>query len=315
MKKLLNLLCKNELAVGLLILNAVLLIIYTPAHYYFEMFQSMAFQIMLVIILLFFIFLFNKRWAGSLSALLGVFLLVLHLPLYENNSTSPSNMSIAHFNVLKLNSSFDKTIEAALESDADFISFNELSPAWALALESNLCEQYPYYYTQLADNNSFGIAVYSKTPLHEVKVHYWGTQEIPTLTGNVRFVNSQVHFVAAHTIPPVTKEFYSIRNNHLHAIKDYFAGIEGSKILVGDLNAVSWSEPLIAIRDEHLLKDSRQSWQPTFPAWFGIAAIPIDHIFYSQDIVCTDFYTVKTTDSDHYGIVGKYYVNELLGQN
>lgn len=315
MKKILKILCKQELAIGLLILNAVLLIIYTPAHYYFEMFQSMAFQFLIGIMVLFLFFLFNKRWAGSLSVLLAIFLLILHLPLYESTISQKSNISIAHFNVLKWNNSFNKTILAAIESDADFISFNEVSPDWAKNLEPNLCEIYPYSYIKLASNNSFGIAVFSKNPLTELAVHYWGNEEIPTITGKVRFIGTTINFVAAHTIPPVTKHYYSIRNNHLHAIKDYFTSIEGSKILVGDLNAVSWSAPLAALRSENKLKDSRQSWLPTYPAWFQLVAIPIDHIFYSQDMHCTDFYTIKSTDSDHYGIVGKFYLNELLVKN
>jgi len=60
--------------------------------------------------------------------------------------------------------------------------------------------------------------------------------------------------------------------------------------------------------------DSRKTWAPTFPAWFKFAAIPIDHIFHSQDMLCTNFSTIKTTDSDHYGILGEYYINELYGQ-
>ena len=315
MKRILKAICKHELAIGLLFLNMSLLIIYTPAHYYFEMFQSMAFQVMIAIALFFLLFLLNKRWAGSLSALLSIVLLFSHLPVYHVPSKRKSNVSIAHFNVLKLNTSFDKTISAALASEADFISFNEVSPKWATALESALCDQYPYHHTQLASNNSFGIAIFSKKPLHNVAVHYWGTDEIPSITGEVQFVGSSVHFVAAHTIPPMTKHYYTIRNNHLHAIKDYLAEIEGSKILLGDLNAVSWSEPLIALREENKLKDSRQSWLPTFPSWFSLAAIPIDHIFYSQDMNCTEFYTIKSTDRDHYGVVGNFYVNELLGQN
>ena len=224
-------------------------------------------------------------------------------------------LKIAHFNVLKHNTSYEATIQAALQSNADFLSFNEITPTWECELIDELGGTYPYYISQLAVNNSFGIAVFSKSPILDIAIHYWGDENIPTLTGSTHFLATKVHFVAAHTIPPVTKKNYSLRNNHLHAIKNHLSQIDDAKILVGDLNAVSWSPEIKRLRAESSVLDSRKSWLPTYPSWSTLLAIPIDHIFHSQEMYCTDFYTIKSTNSDHYGIVGEYYVNEMYGQN
>lgn len=308
MKNIIKLITNNQLAIGLLVINAVLLIIFTPTHYYFEMFQSMAFQFMIGIITLMFLFAFYKRWAGTLTCILAIILLAFHLPLAPITSNIESNTSVAHFNVYKHNNKYKATIDAALKSEADLLSFNEVSPLWALQLKRGLKNEYPYFSIQLAENNSFGIAIFSKHELNNIEVHYWGSKTIPTLSGSTILAGEEVTFVAAHTIPPTSKAAFSIRNNHLHEIKNYMQKIKGPKILVGDLNAVSWSENLQAIKQENKLQDSRSSWLPTYPSWNRFLAIPIDHIFYSNDFVCTNFETIKTTKSDHYGIKSEFYV-------
>lgn len=315
MQKLIRNIGKMQLVIGLLLINLVLVIIYTPSHYYFEMLQSLAFQILFLIGGFLLVFLFTKKWVGAFTTALAILILLFHLPLIGSKVSIPANTSVAHFNVLKLNKAFDKTIRAALDTKADFISFNEITPEWECQLIDNLQAEYPYYHSQLAENNSFGIAVFSKKPLHDVQVRYWGADYIPSLTGYTTFLNQQIHFVAAHTIPPVSKYHYAVRNNHLHQIKDYLQTINGPKMLIGDLNAVSWSAPIVALREENKLLDSRQTWQPTYPAGFEWLAIPIDHIFHSQDMLCTEFHTIKSTGSDHYGILGKYFINELYGKS
>lgn len=314
MKKLINKILSYQLSIGLILLNLVLIVVYTPSHFYFEMIQSMAFQIMLVIAALFVLFIGFKKWVGALSSMLALGLLFSQIPLWSEDANLDGNVKIAHFNVLKHNQSYLQTIDAALSSNADFLSFNEVTPEWECQLIDELRDSYPYYISQLADNNSFGIAVFSKTPIQDTTIHYWGSENIPTLSGNIHLLGTKVHFVAAHTIPPVTKENYSLRNNHLHDIKLYLRSIDGAKILVGDLNAVSWSPAIKTLRAESQVLDSRKSWLPTYPSWASLIAIPIDHIFHSQEIYCTDFYTIKSTNSDHYGIVGEYYVNEIYGQ-
>lgn len=313
MKNLVNKLKEYQFAFGLVLINLVSLIVFSPEHFYFELLQSMAFQIMLGAGVMGVILLLSKQWVASLMCLLSFFLLTSKIPLFGPQEQLPSNVKIAHFNVLKHNKNYQATLEAALESEATFISFNELTPQWECELIEGLAEDYPYYFSQLApENHSFGIAVFSKTPISNEQTHYWGNPNIPTLTGDIALGGKIIHFVAVHSIPPMSKELFAKRNNHLHAVKTHLAAVEGSKLLIGDLNAVSWSPVLEQIRGETNIVDSRKSWTPTFPSWSPLFAIPIDHIFHSPDITCTKFYSLENTSSDHRGIIGEYYVPEMM---
>ena len=308
MEKISQAINKHQLIISILVLNSVLCIIYTPTHYYFEMFQSMAFQFLFICIVTIIFFTLNKSWLGVMTCFIALTPLLNHLAIFQKKSIKEPNTTIAHFNVLKHNNKYTPTINAALKTNADLISFNEVSPLWALKLEGGLKKEYPFYKIQLAPNNSFGIAIFSKHSLCNVKVHYWGSENIPTITGTTILANQPINFIAAHTIPPTSKDAYSIRNNHLNEIKNFMKNIEGHKVLIGDLNAVSWSASLRAMKNENQLKDSRTSWMPTYPSWNRFFAIPIDHIFYSKDFICTNFETIKSTKSDHFGIKASFLI-------
>jgi c-di-AMP phosphodiesterase-like protein len=101
--------------------------IYAPTHYYFEMLQSFAFQMFIISLVLCLIFIFSKSWILSLISILSIGLLSQIFTIFPSESKLHPNFSIAHFNVLKLNNTYSQTINAALESKADFISDPSIS--------------------------------------------------------------------------------------------------------------------------------------------------------------------------------------------
>jgi len=117
MKTIINKFGKFQLSIGLIIINLVLVILYTPSHFYFEMIQSYAFQFLLLISVIFSLFVLSKKWIGALTSFLAIIMLLSHLPLIGTNVSTEANISIAHFNVLKLNDAYEKTIQAAISSN------------------------------------------------------------------------------------------------------------------------------------------------------------------------------------------------------
>lgn len=298
----LNNLLSHQLAIGLVALNFTLLVIYTPPHYVFEMLQSMAIQILFGLCFLVVLFGVFRKWVGFGSVIIAITLLFHHLPIKQTSNyaaVSETDFSIAHFNVLKYNNNHADIISAALSSEATMLSFNEVTQNWAAALEKGLLQDYPFQFI-LPQNNSFGIALFSKTPISEPQVHW--QHAIPFVSGYINVDYQSVFFVAAHTIPPTNKAAYYSRNEELRRIEKMLATHNGPKILVGDLNTVSWSEPLVAIKKNARMADSRIGLSPTYPSWNKFLRIPIDHILYSSEMTCTEFNAVWAEGSDHLGI-------------
>ena len=61
------------------------------------------------------------------------------------------------------------------------------------------------------------------------------------------------------------------------------------------------------------LKDSRRDGIPRSPegavSFFGV---PVDHIFFSEQLECTEFRVIKNENASHLGIVGTYQLKTTL---
>ena len=308
MKPLTKWLKKHQLLLGIILINVVLIIRNISSYYFFELLNSLSFQILIVLLAISLFLILKRMYIGLACSLLSIYILLAHIAFFSSYQTEIGNYKITHFNVLKLNNQYHEIINYAETCQADLLSFNEVSPDWASKLQDSLSKSYPYHIIQLAENNSFGIALFSKYPLKNSAVKYWGSQYIPSIVTEVLMADKTIHIEAAHTIPPTRQKNLEIRNRHLRGITNYFSKINGSKILVRDLNTVSWSEALQNLKHISQLEDSRKAWQPTFPSTNWLMSIPIDHIFHSKDMRCVQFKVIKSTTSDHHGIEGEYVI-------
>ena len=211
---------------------------------------------------------------------------------------------MAHFNVLKFNNDYQSTVQEALKSNADFVSFQEVSLDWSSALQKGLEQEYPYYHLVPSDQCCFGIAVFSKHPLTGVDTPYIGG--IPNISGTIELDDTSIQFVTAHTPSPVGPANYHKRNHHIRQLGKYIEQLEGPVLAIGDFNAVPWDDSVIHFSKKTGLKDSRKELSATYPSWSFIPLIPIDYIFHSKEIRCHSLKTIDSTSSDHYGIVGTY---------
>ncbi len=308
MKQIIKNVLNQQLLISLLILNAVIFILFSPNHYFFELFLSIAFQIILGIVFMALLFLLYKKWIGlsvSLIAILLIYTNISYLRISDSKHVKIQNvdLKIAHFNVLKFNTNFQQTIDAINLADADIVSINEMTFDWENALDTSLKEKYPYKYL-VARNNSFGIGIFSKTKLFSCETIWF--QGIPYISGKFEINNKTIQFLCVHTIPPTSKYAFAIRNNEIKNITNYLKINNIPKVVIGDFNAVSWSPTIKNFRANLHLKDSRKTFSPSYPAWNKLLMIPIDHIFYTKEIKCLSFNTISNTSSDHYGIVGEY---------
>lgn len=218
--------------------------------------------------------------------------------------TQKADFTVAHFNVKEHNKHILTVAEAAIRSGADIVSFQELHAESLHETDSAMHTVYPY---ELSDVSipGFGMAVYSKYPISNRKIEK--TKDFPVLTGVVTLPGGHtVHFVSATTSTPTNAKDYDVQLAQFRILADYADHIDSPMVVMGDMNAVPWSDQIEDfIRTTHL-KDSRKDLAATFPAQSPLMRIPIDYIFYSDRIRCLDFSTLGGTTSNHLGILGSY---------
>ncbi len=147
------------------------------------------------------------------------------------------------------------------------------------------------------------MALYSKYPLEYKRVFV--EHDFPFLTGNIKIKGQVLSFIAATTSTPTNDTGYEKQIKQFKFITAYADSITTPLIVMGDMNAVPWSDQIKGLLANTDLKDSRKDLAGTFPAQSPVQ-IPIDYIFHSPELSCKQFETVGGTTSNHLGIIGYY---------
>lgn len=167
--------------------------------------------------------------------------------------------------------------------DPDILVFSEITAKWEKFFDTELSA---YRYRKI-ETQFGGIAVYSKLPLSNTRVIYYGNVHRPRIEAEVQSGHEKFLLIAAHTFIP---KFMSIRNGELADIAADAANSKIPVVLAGDLNCSPWSFYFAKLQRDGNLFDTEPgfglqcSWptsvlgripSPTF--------IPIDHFLVSDD--------------------------------
>lgn len=221
-----------------------------------------------------------------------------HLILPE--STQEDKMTIAHFNTSSATSGYASMLDAVLQSQADIVSFQEVTPDWDLYLSKNLAELYPYNARNVRID-PYGMEIFSKMPIQSYDTFHF--EEIPHQIVNVKISDDeQVNVISAHVLPPVGERLNERAKLHLGKIATKITSIPAPSIVLGDFNLVYWSSEIVNFRESANLDNSRRDISQ------NLLNVPYDHIFFSNKLECTSFTEIKDSTSSHLGIVGTYQV-------
>ena len=250
----------------------------------------------------------NKRLV--LASFASCALLCLYLKSVSNQnlrlatSNSEPRISIANIN-LSLSDEYNSTLSTIINTDADLISFQEVTPDWHEILSELLSQKYPYQ-SSVVRIDPYGLAMYCKYPFSDVDTFYY--DEIPNLRVTLTSEDDKkIHIVSSHTSVPATREAYTSIREHFEVISDYRAALKDPVITVGDYNLPSWSDEIKYFKFLTDLNDSRRDIVPvSMQGNFSLLKVPVDHIFYCDRIECTDFQVLTSKNANHLGILGSY---------
>lgn len=233
------------------------------------------------------------------------------IPLYfpsENNLTSNSpTVKIVQINLNYNNKSVEKVGAYIRATNPDVIFFSEVTPAWHKELKA-LLVLYPHEIC-ISRNDPYGIGVYSKRPITNQKVEYFGPSGHPSILGSINNLHTPVAFVHTHITGPVKDEYFEWHKEHFEKMENNVRLLPKPLILSGDTNSNTWSYLLSDFLTNTSLKDSRsgRGVQLSWPVPFYFSIIPtsmlcIDHYFVSPEIVVVNRKIGEDIGSDHFPV-------------
>ena len=220
-------------------------------------------------------------------------------------TTQPtSTIRILHANVLSSNTRHSLLLELIAQEKPDLVILQEVNTKWLEALEL-LANDFPFTCLATREDN-FGMAVYSRIPLHDAVVRQLGGARLPSMVLQIQLDDVLVDVIASHPMPPSSAAAQSSRDEQLMQIASFAERRPHPLIIVGDLNTTIWTASYHDLCEELGLTNARKgfgvlaSWPAHLPA---IVRIPIDHCLISDEFLVRDCRLGPKIGSDHLPLI------------
>lgn len=254
-----------------------------------------------------FLLLIVKHWKTTLVCWLFIIINLWQILPWYLPVPPRQPLRLHHINRLKIllinlnsrNPDHSQAIRYIQQVNPDILALQEINQDWLSSLSATLTS-YPYQQAVPRKDHT-GLGIFSQIPLTTTTVEHYGAAQLPTIIAHASFSNQPVTVVLTHPLPPITAQDFRLRNQQLHilalAIKDF----QGSLVVLGDLNTTPWSYYFQRFRSTAGLVDSRQGFglQPSWPSYFPLIRIPIDHALVSPDLTVLDRQIGPDIRSDH----------------
>jgi len=282
--------------------------IFSERHIIFDLGSHFRVQYIVLLIPMALFAVFRKLTIASLIIFLvlavhGYAVAMSVLPESVKRSESYSDIRIVSSNLLFKNQEFDAYIEQIRQLNPDIITLQEYSEDWHKAMLTEL-QDYPHRITH-AENQPFGIALYSKYPIKEGDVVYLGNTDKPSVNVNVHIDDRLVQVITTHPPPPSASELYDERNALMQGLAAVTSEAATPVIVTGDFNATPWTAHFTNMERNGKLRSARKGFGilVTWPNGFWPLSIPIDHVLVSKNVEVLSLETLDSKGSDHFGLV------------
>jgi endonuclease/exonuclease/phosphatase (EEP) superfamily protein YafD len=243
------------------------------------------------------------RWAAvfAVFALLNAATLAPRFIPREAAPEGAPELKLLLSNVLTSNRDHASLLTLVAREKPDLIALLEVNDRWVTAL-GPLSAEYAYSRRDSRPDN-FGIALFSRLPLTEVKTIYLGPAEVPSIRATLTFGGRPITVLATHPVPPGNPENLFLRDQHLTAIARWSSASPTPALVIGDLNCTPWSPAFGRLLKDGALLDTGRGLTPTWPVKPWWLRIPLDHCLASPSFLVADHHRGPDIGSDHFPII------------
>ena len=244
---------------------------------------------------------YRAAWFGAWILLATSSLIGAPEPPAASLQPNGQQLRLAQVNVLQFNLRHDLVTQHILQLDADILAFQEVDQLWADSLVKALAREYPYF-SLAPQDNCYGMALFSRKPLKEVKLRFW--EGYPAISAILEDGDTESLILSLHAASPVSRERYQARNKQLASAARLIEQTGLPTLLIGDLNTVPWDAALSPLLESARLQDSRaRHYTATWPNFMGRWGIPIDYVLHSSEWQRLSHSVHRIPGSDHRAMV------------
>lgn len=300
--------------VAAVLITVMLACVFTPDMFLFKRGANFTVQIMLGFFALGMLMFVSNQRLLMYTSLICCALLCIHLKSTSNQNlrlpaqSEGPQITCALIN-LSLSDDFEVTTNTIRSTPADVIVFQEYTPDWNDFLQSDLLDVYPYR-AMMTRIDPFGMAWFSKYPI--LVADTFSAADVPNLLVKVKVMeNVRVNLISVHTRVPSDANAYKHIRQHFHEVSEHMYSLRDPVLVAGDLNLPSWTNEVMEFKVQSKLTDSRRDITPTsMQGSVSLFKVPVDHIFFSEDLECTSFQVITGARDGHLGVLGSYQLIE-----
>lgn len=239
--------------------------------------------------------------------LINIFPVLRNLNIHY--SSKKADMKICQINILTSNKKYEKVRQELLRNAPDIVVIEELDDIWSNELYT-VKNEYPFTY-EVSNEGNFGIAIYSKIPIKQVKKMYAGNLNIPLISAICEYKGTEFEIIAIHTTPPMSQEYFVNTRQMLDNVSSYIESTKRPTIVAGDINSSFFSYNYKNFVKRAKLKPAGSVLKPTWAAFHPFfMRISLDHIFVTKEFGIKNFKIGKKTGSDHFPVYSEIYLSK-----
>ena len=274
--------------------------------FFIDIFSHLGFQILIGGMLLFFIFLFLKRFWASVICISVCIVFTADIlsscnhcnAVLKDRSQIQNKLRLISFNISYENpvENFKNIREMILSEKPDIVQFQEFSPQMQDKIKT-LGSILPYSTELNKPKGPFDSLILSKYPLTNTRV-----DDNHAVITNLILNETEISIVGIHLLTGGTKKNFNNALQQISYLKTIISNTNKNLILLGDLNMTSTSKRFAKFLKETNLytytsyKNITSTWPAFMPNFLGIQ---IDHIIFSKNIKMVDKKTSNSFGSVH----------------
>jgi len=210
-------------------------------------------------------------------------------------------------NLLMANEETDGIIAEILAAKPDVLFLQEYTPAWHQAMQRRLAGDYPYE-SHVARDDSFGIALYSRTPFAgEVDNRFrLGLSGVDQQRAEIDLNGRRYALYHIHLLPPRSLDYYMDQRVQFADLFDAITAEKLPYVVCGDFNfseTTPQHRQLIAagVGEAHAQSATGRgaTWPVNGVMRYIVPGIRIDHVYLGPGLHAIDCRTGTGRGSDH----------------
>lgn len=222
---------------------------------------------------------------------------------WDGADDDPAVVRILVCNVKQGNREYQRLIDLIGKEQPDIAILAEIDPPWLAAL-AEVKAGFPHRVEEPLDN-SYGMVLFSKLPLHRSRVRYLLLEGVPSIHTHVELPDGRrFNLIAVHPEPPVPYADTLGRDAELIVAANLVTRDGLPSIVTGDLNDVAWSRTNRRFQQLSRMLDPRvgRGTYSTFDARYPLLRWPLDHLFHEANFRLVELRVLPDVGSDHFPI-------------